>query len=88
MTPEHQNRWELEIRRTQGPLRKPADLLRRAASSEDVVDSAIIGGVAVADIVAGKIAESQIPPDVLEAFHAQYPQYGSSFVQAVNHLSR
>src|SRR5205807_1092127 len=40
-----------------------------------------------ADIIAGKIAESQIPPDVIEAFHAQYPQYGSSFVDAVNHLS-
>jgi hypothetical protein len=51
------------------------------------VDAAVIGGVSVADILAGKIAEWQIPSDVLEAFHAQYPKYGSSFIEAVNHFS-
>lgn len=87
MTPEHRERWELEIRKHQEPLRTPADLLRRAASSEDFVDSSVIGGVAIADILAGKVAEWQIPRDVIEAFHSQYPQYGASFVQAVNHLA-
>ncbi len=87
MRPEYRTRWELEIRKRTEPLKKPSDLLRRAVSSEDFVDSAIIGGVAVADILAGKVSESQIPSDVLAAFHAQYPQHGSSFVQAVNHLA-
>ena len=87
MTPEHRERWEVEIRKQRGPFKKPGDLLRRAASSDDFIDSAIIGGVSVADILSGKIAEWQIPSSVIDAFHAQYPQYGTSFVQAVNHLA-
>lgn len=86
MTPEQKTRWKLEIQKQDGPLKKPADLLRRAVSSEDFVDSAVIGGVTVADILAGKVAEWQIPSGVLEAFHDQYPQYGTGFVEAVNHL--
>jgi hypothetical protein len=86
MTPEHRARWELEIRKLMGPLKKPVDLLRRAVSGEDFLDSAVIGGVTVADILAGKVAEWQIPSGVLDAFHAQYPQSGTSFVEAVNHL--
>jgi hypothetical protein len=85
--PEYRERWELEIRKQEEPLKKPADLLRRVACSEDFVDSAIIGGVSVAEIVTGKIAEWQIPPSVIDAFHAQFPQYGASFVDAVNKLS-
>jgi hypothetical protein len=87
LTPEHRERWELEIRKQKEPLRKPADLVRRAASSEDFLDCALIGGVAIADILGGKVAEWQIPSNVVDAFHAQYPQYGASFVQAVNHLA-
>jgi hypothetical protein len=87
MRAEHRDRWESEIHNRQEPLKKPHDLLRRAVSSEDFVDAAIIGGVSIADILHGKIAERQIPHDVLDAFHAQYPQHGSSFVEAVNHLS-
>lgn len=87
MKPENRERWELEIRKQNGPLKKPGDLLRRIVSSEDFVDSAVIGGVAIADILAGKIAEWQIPSNVVEAFHGQFPQYGASFVQAVNHLA-
>lgn len=87
MRPEYRERWEQEINNRKEPLKKPRDLLRRAASSEDFVDAAVIGGVAVADILGGKIAERQIPSDVLDAFHAQYPQYGSSFVEAVHNLS-
>jgi hypothetical protein len=87
VTPEHRERWENEIREHTGRLNKPADLLRRAASPEDFIDSAVIGGVAVADILAGKIAEWQIPSDVTEAFHAQFPQHSSSFVAAVSRLA-
>jgi len=88
MTPENRGRLLLELHNHKGPLKKPADLLRRAASSEDVADTAVIGGVALADVVAGKIAEAQIPPNVIEAFHAQYPQYGTSFIEAVQRLSK
>lgn len=89
MKPEYKRRWELEIRRQGGrsKLKRPADLLQKAISSEDFVDSAIIGGVDVAHILAGKVSESQVPRDVLDAFHAQFPQHGSSFVDAVNHLA-
>jgi len=76
----------MEIRKQNGPLKKPTDLLRRAISSEDFLDSAVIGGVAVADILAGKVAEWQIPSDVINAFSAQYPLHDLSFVQAVNQL--
>jgi hypothetical protein len=87
MRPEYRDRWEQEIHDRRDALKKPQDLLRRALSSEDFVDSAVIGGVAVADILAGKVAEWQIPSDVLQAFHGQYPQYGASFVEAVNRLA-
>lgn len=86
MRPDQREYWERELRTRREPLRKPIELLRRAASSEDFIDTAVIAGFSVSDIVAGKIAESQIPHDVLEAFHDQYPRYGSSFVEAVNHL--
>ncbi len=84
MKPEYRTRWKTEISKLTKPLKKPKDLLSRAMASEDVVDAAVIGGVEVTDILAGKIAESQIPSNVLDAFHAQFPQYGASFVEAVN----
>jgi hypothetical protein len=87
LRPEYRERWELEIRKHKGPLKKPGDLLRRAVSPEDFMDSAIIGGVSVADILAGKVAEGQIPANVIDAFHAQFPQHEASFVDAVNHLA-
>ena len=73
MRPEYHARWEREIQSRQEPLKKPQDLLRRAMSSEDFVDTAVVGGFSVADIVAGKIPEWQIPRDVLDAYRAQYP---------------
>ncbi len=88
MTPENRERWERENRNQKGSLNKPADLLRRAVSSEDFVDSAVIAGVSVSEILAGKVAEWQIPPNVIEAFHDQYPQYGTDFVHAVNGLAK
>jgi hypothetical protein len=87
MRPGYRARWQKEIESRIEPFKTPRDLLRRALSSEDFVDSAIIGGVGIADLLAGRIAEWQLPSDVVEAFHAQYPQYGSSFVEAVKHLA-
>ena len=87
MTTRNRECLESEVRKHKGPLRKPIDLLRRAMSSEDFVDSAVIGGVSMADILVGRIAEWQIPSDVIDAFHAQFPNHGSSFVEAVNDLA-
>ncbi len=87
MRPEHRARWESEIRQLGGRLKTPRDLVLRAISPDDFIDSAVIGGVSVADVVHGKIAESQITRDVIDAFHTQYPQYGKSFVNAVNQFS-
>ena len=47
----------------------------------------VIGGVELKDIVAGKVAESRIPPEVVHAFHEQYPNVNESFVAAVHRLS-
>jgi hypothetical protein len=86
MREEYRRRWDDEIHRLQGKLAKPQEVLRRSLGDEDFIDSAIIGGTAVTEIIAGKISESQIPQDVRAAFHAQYPQNGH-FVDAVQHLS-
>lgn len=87
MRPEYRRRWEQEINRLGGRLKKPRDLLLRGVSADDFMDSAVIGGVSLADVLAGRVAESQIPYDVLDAFHAQYPEHGATFVDAVKHLS-
>lgn len=86
MRAEYRTRWQKEIASRTEPLKTPRDLLRRVLSSEDFIDSAVIGGVGVADILCDRVAEWQIPSDVIDAFHAQYPQYGASFVEAVKHL--
>jgi hypothetical protein len=69
------------------PLKKPTDLLNRSFSDSEYLDAAVIGGVELKDIVAGKVAESRIPPDVVHAFHEQYPNVNESFVAAVHRLS-
>ncbi len=84
MTPNQRAYWEGEICKYGEPPRKPDDLMQRASTSEFALDAAVIAGISVSDIVAGKIAETQIPRDVIDAFHAQYPHYGASFVEAVN----
>lgn len=77
-----------EKRRSAGRMKTPADLLNRKVSPEDFVDSAVIGGVSVANIVAGKISEHQIPKDVVKAFHEQYPNVRRSFAAEVRRLAR
>jgi len=59
-----------------GRMRKPEELFRREANSEELLDIAVLSGYSVADIVAGKVAESDIDPRVLEAFGKQYPHAG------------
>jgi len=80
-------RWREESIKLGGQLKKPLDLLRRRISPEDFADTAVIGGISVADLVAGKVSEWQIPNNVETAFHAQYPGVSRSFVDEVNQLS-
>jgi len=79
--------WAAQEQELRIPLRKPCDLLNRPVSDSEFVDAAVIGGVEVKEIVAGKISESQIPPDVVRAFHEQYPNIRGSFVAEVQRLS-
>ena len=86
MKPELRGRWELEILNRKEPLNKPQDLLRRAPSSEDFVDAAVIGGVGVADILAEdcRVADSI---GCARCFPCATPAAWFSFVDAVKHLS-
>lgn len=83
MRPEYEVRW-LAVAEHE-PLKHPHDLIARRLSNEDYIDSAMVGGATVADIIAGDISERQIPPSVLQAYHLQYP-HGNGFVEAVRNL--
>lgn len=88
MRAEYAARWRLEIETRAAPLNKPQDLLRRAVSSEDYVDTAIIGGVSLADLIAGRVAEEQIPSIVIDAYKLQYPRLAEhwTFIQRAQAL--
>jgi len=86
LKPEFEARWKEEVWKLNNKLRKPADLLTRGVSKDDFIDSAIIGGVTIADVLAGRINDHQIAPDVIRAFHDQYPNIQGSFVDAVKRL--
>ena len=78
MRPEFVAYWEQ--RKREGKRAYPGRL-----HSKDNLDAAAIGGVEIKDILAGKIAERQIPADVRRAFHQQYPHSGS-LVETVHRL--
>jgi hypothetical protein len=87
MRPDLALRLQQEREKRKDPLKTPKDLLKRSLSLEDFVDYAVIGDFAVADIISGKVAESQIPQEVIDAFSEQYPNYGENFTEAVRGLS-
>ncbi len=68
-------------------MKRPADLFSRAMSDEDFADTAVIGGVQIADVLAGRIHEWEIPFNVKRAFRLQYPNLHEGFVHAVQRLS-
>lgn len=72
MKAELERRWAEEIDKRMGQLKTPLDVMRRHVSGEDYIDSAILAGVSISDILAGQVAESHVPPQVIEAFHDQY----------------
>jgi len=87
MTDELRAWWAAQEAQLNKPLKTPADLQNRSLSDSEYLDCAVIGGVELKDIIAGKIAESRIPPDVVRAFHEQYPNLNEGFVAAVHRLS-
>jgi hypothetical protein len=56
-----------------GRMKTPLDLFQRKISAGDFTDVAVLGGYSVADILAGQVHEADIDPDVIRAFHLQYP---------------
>lgn len=87
MRSEHRARWLKEIEKYGESMKKPFDLLMRRPSAEDFADAAVIGGVSLADVVAGKFEEWQIPKSILDAYHTQYPGLPESFVEEIQRLS-
>lgn len=53
-------------------MKSPRALAERPVTDE-YIDTAIIGGYSVEDILAGRVSEHDIDPQVLKAFHLQYP---------------
>jgi len=45
--------------------------------ADQALDTAVIGGYGLHDILAGKVRDDQIAPVVIQAFHLQYPHAGS-----------
>jgi hypothetical protein len=79
--------WAAQESQIEKPLKKPMDLLNRPLSNSEYLDAAVIGGIELKDIIAGKIAESRIPSDVVRAFHEQYPNVHVDLVAEVRRLS-
>lgn len=57
-------------------LKTPRDLFQRKVVANDFTDVAVLGGYSVADILAGQVHDSDIDPEVIRAFHLQYPNAG------------
>jgi len=58
-------------------LRSPKELLDERPALDQALDTAVIGGYGLRDILAGKVRESDIPPIVTKSFHLQYPHAGA-----------
>jgi hypothetical protein len=68
----------------QGRLKTPRQLIQREVSRDEFVDTAVVAGYSLADILDGRAAESDIDPQVIHAFHLQYSHAGEfvHFVQS------
>lgn len=75
--------WKQFIEETQHRFGAPDEDWRRdllGERADDLVDTSILGAQAVEEIVralrAGKIDMSRVPPEVVKAFHLQFPNVG------------
>jgi hypothetical protein len=87
MRDENRAWWAAQEALIAKPLKTPADLLNRSLSDSEYIDAAVVGGLELKDIIAGKVAESRIPDDVVRAFREQYPNMSGGFVATVRRLS-
>jgi hypothetical protein len=74
------------VRDTRNEYGDPPSGWRAALSrpaAEDWLDAAVLGGVALKDVLAGRVSDGDIDPRVIEAFHTQYPRVAGSFVDFV-----
>jgi hypothetical protein len=60
----------------EGRLKTPRDLIQRRTAQDEVVDVAVLGGYSLTDILHGRVAETDIDPEVIRAFRSQYPNAG------------
>jgi hypothetical protein len=60
----------------EGRLKTPRDLIQRKTGQDEFVDTAILAGYSLADILRGNVAEAEIDPEVIRAFRLQYPHAG------------
>lgn len=65
-----------------GRLKTPRDLIQRKITQDELLDTAVLAGYSVADILHGRVAETDIDPEVIRAFHLQYPHAGG-FVEFI-----
>ena len=87
MTRDRLTQFVEDTRRQHGRnMRTKEELFRRGPSAQDWVDACVIGGVSLMDAMAGNVTDADINPEVVEAFHAQYPGVASSFVDKVREL--
>ena len=87
MNSRNRMRLDAEHRKCRGHVNKPSDLMDRVLSNEDFSDAAIVGGIAINDVISGAVHQWQIPIDVQQAFHLQYPNLTEDFAGAVHRLS-
>ena len=70
-----------------GKMKTPRDLIQREAPLDHFVDTAVLAGYSISDIIHGKVTETDIDPEVIRAFHLQYPHVGDliSFIRSHSH---
>jgi hypothetical protein len=60
----------------EGRLKTPRELIQRKTGQDGFVDAAVLAGYSLADILHGRVAETDIDPEVIRAFRLQYPHAG------------
>lgn len=62
-----------ETQASGGRKPRPTAECLRDLRNRDLTDTAVIGGETLAEIIHGRVTDQQIPKDVMDAFHLQFP---------------